>query len=93
MSKIRQKVWLNEASDEDFFDIVRTLEKIYIKKTGNYLLQDYQANEKVRALSHNEKNNVPLKVPFSSPSDAPGSIVEEQKSATDQALDELMDIL
>lgn len=97
MSKVRQQVWLKEASDEDFFDMVTLLARLYAKRKYSAkvgykaasLLADYPEHVKKTALEKTYKNNVP----FKSSSDAPGSVVIEEVPEQKSTLEELMDLI
>jgi hypothetical protein len=98
MTKAREDAWLKFADDQDFFDMITLLSRLYHKKKYSSgergyktLLEAYPDHVKTVALSNLYKNNVP----FKSSGDAPGSIAieEAEKSIQEQTLDELMDLI
>lgn len=97
-TKVRIDAWLKHADDEDFFEMLTLLSRLYHKKkyaAGEHgyksLLDAYPdyVSEKVKNTVY--KNNVP----FKSSGDPPGtvSIEEVEKTIEEQTLDELMDLL
>lgn len=98
MTKMREQAWLKHADDEDFFEMITLLARLYHKKKYSAgqrgykpLLEAYPEYVKEVALSNVYKNNVP----FKSSSDAPGSIAieEAEQSIQEQTLEELMDLI
>ncbi len=97
-TKARIDAWLKYADDEDFFEMLTLLSRLYHKKKHangergyKNLIDAYPdyVSEKVKNTVY--KNNVP----FISPSDPPGTVSIEQveKTIEEQTLDELMDLL
>lgn len=97
-TKARIDAWLKYADDEDFFEMLTLLSRLYHKKKYaagergyKSLLDAYPdyVSEKVKNTVY--KNNVP----FKSSGDPPGtvSIEEVEKTIEEQTLDELMDLL
>lgn len=98
MTKVRQQMWLDHADDEDFFEMITLLSRLYHKK--KYKAGDRGYKSLIDAypdyIKEKVKNTVFVNnVPFSSSTDAPGSIAVEEveKTIQEQTLDELMDLL
>ena len=81
MSKARQQAWLNYADQDDFFEMLTMLTRLYAKKKytpesgyrSGQLLADYP-EYLVNKTKHKKFIN---NVPFMSSNDAPGSYTEE----------------
>lgn len=98
MTKVREQAWLKHADDEDFFEMITLLSRLYHKKKYTVgergyksLIDAYPEYLKDQALKSVYKNNVP----FKSSGDAPGTITleEAEKTVEEKTLEELMDLL
>lgn len=98
MTKVREQAWLNHADDEDFFEMITLLSRLYHKKKYTAgqrgykpLLEAYPDYVAEQVKNTVYKNNVP----FKSSSDAPGAVAieEVEKTIQEQTLDELMDLI
>lgn len=98
MTKVREQAWLKHADDEDFFEMITLLSRLYHKKKYlagergyKSLIDAYPDYVKEKVKNTVYKNNVP----FKSSGDAPGTITieEAEKTVEEKTLDELMDLL
>lgn len=98
MTKVREQAWLKHADDEDFFEMITLLSRLYHKKKYTAgergykpLLEAYPDYIKEQVKNKVYVNNVP----FKSSGDPPETMTVEEveKTVEEQTLDELMDLL
>ena len=98
MTKVREQAWLKHADDEDFFEMITLLSRLYHKKKHaagergyKPLLEAYPEYIKEQIKNTVFVNNVP----FKSSGDPPGTVTieEVEKTVEEKTLEELMDLL